>query len=65
MWVSDLCVCHDVIHIRVVQLVGSEPCEALQPKVGELLADSDKNKQRAAAELLAGMLNGNVMQELK
>lgn len=43
----------------IFQLVGSEPCEALQPKVGELLADSDKNKQRAAAELLAGMLNGS------
>jgi len=53
--------CHfpaGVTDIRTVQLVGKEPYEILKSKVDELLTDSDKNKQRAAAELLAGILNG-------
>ncbi|KAI6153365.1 hypothetical protein BKA82DRAFT_3971276 [Pisolithus tinctorius] len=41
------------------QLLGSEICDVMKPKVEELLADPDKNKQRAAAELLAGVLNGS------
>lgn len=43
---------------RTVQILGKEPYEVLKPKVDKLLTDSDKNKQRAAAELLAGILNG-------
>ncbi|KAG1716353.1 hypothetical protein ID866_837 [Astraeus odoratus] len=43
----------------IFQLLGREPYDALKGKVEELLADSDKNKQRAAAELLAGILNGS------
>ncbi|KAL4069445.1 hypothetical protein J3A83DRAFT_4095440 [Scleroderma citrinum] len=43
----------------IVQLLGREPFEVLKSKVDDLLADSDKNKQRAAAELLAGILNGS------
>lgn len=54
-------VLHDHISCvkSIVQLVGKEPYEILKSKVDELLTDSDKNKQRAAAELLAGILNGS------
>lgn len=43
---------------QTVQLLEDEPFDVLKPKLEELLADQDKNKQRAAAELLAGILNG-------
>lgn len=43
----------------IFQLLGSEICDIMKPKVEELLVDPDKNKQRAAAELLAGVLNGS------
>ena len=43
---------------HTVQLLEDEPFEALRPTLEELLEDSDKNKQRGAAELLAGILSG-------
>lgn len=43
----------------IFQVLGDEPWDLLQPKLETLLADQDKNKQRAAAELLAGVLNGS------
>ena len=42
-----------------VQLLENQPLEALLPVLQPLLADSDQNKQRAAAELLAGLLGGS------
>jgi hypothetical protein len=41
-----------------VQLLEDEPFEALKPTVENLIADKDHNKQRAAAEFLAGVLGG-------
>lgn len=41
-----------------VQLLDDEPFETLKPTLEGLLGDKDQNKQRAAAELLAGVLNG-------
>ena len=35
------------------------PLASVQPVVEELLADPDQNKQRAAAELLAGIIGGS------
>ncbi len=35
-----------------------EPLNALRPTLEGLLADKDKNKQRAAAELIAGLIGG-------
>ncbi len=42
-----------------VQLLEDEPFEAFRPTVEELIADNDQNKQRAAAEMLAGVIGGN------
>ncbi|RXW16590.1 hypothetical protein EST38_g9267 [Candolleomyces aberdarensis] len=42
----------------IFQLLEDEPFEVLRPLVQKLIADKDQNKQRAAAELLAGILNG-------
>lgn len=47
-------------HKTLVQLLGDEPFEAFKPTVESLIADKDQNKQRAAAEFLAGILGGNV-----
>jgi hypothetical protein len=41
-----------------VQLLEDEPFEAFRPTVEKLIKDKDQNKQRAAAELLAGILGG-------
>ncbi|KAI0651592.1 hypothetical protein C8Q79DRAFT_934115 [Trametes meyenii] len=43
----------------IFQLLDDEPLEVLKPIVEELLADKDKNKQRAAAEFLAGIIAGS------
>ncbi|OBZ79723.1 Proteasome activator complex subunit 4 [Grifola frondosa] len=43
----------------IFQLLEDEPFEALRPTLEELIADSDKNKQRAAAEFLAGIFTGS------
>ncbi len=42
----------------VVQLLDDEPWDALRPTLEELLANKDKNKQRAAAEFIAGIISG-------
>jgi len=44
--------------IFAVQLLEDEPFEAFKPTVERLIADKDQNKQRAAAEFLAGVLGG-------
>jgi hypothetical protein len=49
-----------VTHKTLVQLLEDEPFEAFKPTVESLIADKDQNKQRAAAEFLAGILGGNV-----
>ncbi|TFK30307.1 hypothetical protein FA15DRAFT_662249 [Coprinopsis marcescibilis] len=43
----------------IFQLLEDEPFEAFRPMVEKLIQDQDHNKQRAAAELLAGLLNGS------
>jgi proteasome activator subunit 4 len=35
-----------------------EPFDALRPILEDLLSNKEKNKQRAAADLLAGLLGG-------
>ncbi|CCA68831.1 hypothetical protein PIIN_02692 [Serendipita indica DSM 11827] len=42
----------------VFQILGNEPWEAFRPTLETLLADSEQNKQRAAAEFLAGVIGG-------
>lgn len=44
----------------LVQLLEDEPFEAIRPIVESLIADKDHNKQRAAAEFLAGILGGKI-----
>lgn len=41
-----------------VQIVGAKPFEVLQPIVEKLLQKDDKNKQRGAAEFIAGIIGG-------
>ncbi|KAG1755021.1 uncharacterized protein EDB91DRAFT_1096855 [Suillus paluster] len=43
----------------IFQVLGDKPWDLLKPELEILLADQEKNKQRAAAELLAGVLNGS------
>ncbi|KZT06355.1 uncharacterized protein LAESUDRAFT_653878 [Laetiporus sulphureus 93-53] len=43
----------------IFQLLEYEPFEALRPTLEELIANEDKNKQRAAAEFLAGIFAGS------
>ncbi|KAI0757264.1 hypothetical protein C8Q80DRAFT_1132754 [Daedaleopsis nitida] len=43
----------------IFQLLDDEPWEALRPTLEELLANKDKNKQRAAAEFIAGAIAGS------
>ncbi|KAG6832246.1 hypothetical protein H0H92_004211 [Tricholoma furcatifolium] len=40
------------------QLLQDQPFEALRPTLEELMKDKDQNKQRAAAEFLAGLIAG-------
>lgn len=42
----------------IFQLLDDEPWAALKPSLEKLLADKDKDKQRASAEVLAGVING-------
>lgn len=65
--VSSLFVCffsdiieYQLAHKTLVQLLEDEPFAAFKPVVESLIADKDHNKQRAAAEFLAGILGGNV-----
>jgi proteasome activator subunit 4 len=39
-------------------MLGDAPWEPLQPTLVKLLDDTEQNKQRAAAEILAGVLGG-------
>jgi proteasome activator subunit 4 len=39
-------------------MLGDAPWEFLQPTLTTLLDDVEQNKQRAAAEMLAGVLGG-------
>jgi proteasome activator subunit 4 len=48
----------NLCNLEIVQVLGDEPWSLLRPNLEMLLADEEKNKQRAAAELLAGVLNG-------
>lgn len=43
----------------IFQLLEDEPFEALRSTLETLLADKDKNKQRAAADFLAGLFAGS------
>ncbi|KAF8898398.1 hypothetical protein BD779DRAFT_1607219 [Infundibulicybe gibba] len=43
----------------IFQILEDEPFGVLQPILEKLIADKDQNKQRAAAELLAGLLGGS------
>ncbi|KAF8887958.1 hypothetical protein CPB84DRAFT_1816581 [Gymnopilus junonius] len=43
----------------IFQLLEDEPFEAFKPIVEQLVVDRDQNKQRAAAEFLAGVLGGS------
>lgn len=47
-----------ILFVDVVQLVGDSPFEVLKPIIEELLEKQEKNKQRGAAEFLAGVLAG-------
>ncbi|THH19718.1 hypothetical protein EW146_g1513 [Bondarzewia mesenterica] len=42
----------------IVQVLEDESFEPLQKLIEELIANTDQNKQRGAAEFLAGLLNG-------
>lgn len=42
-----------------VQLMGEEPLDTLRPMLLKLLNDADYNKQRAAAEITAGIISGS------
>jgi proteasome activator subunit 4 len=41
-------------------MIGDAPWKYLEPTVVKLLEDKDQNKQRAAAEFLAGVLGGTI-----
>jgi hypothetical protein len=56
-WISNDCGSM-MNYPTLVQLLEDEPFEALKPILEVLLADKEQDKQRAAAELLAGVLNG-------
>ncbi|KAJ7597613.1 hypothetical protein C8J56DRAFT_1001469 [Mycena floridula] len=43
----------------IFQLLEDEPLAALKPVLKELIEDKDQDKQRAAAEFLAGVINGS------
>ncbi|GLB36425.1 putative protein with domain of unknown function (DUF3437) [Lyophyllum shimeji] len=43
----------------IFQLLGDEPLEALRPTMEKMIKDKDQNKQRAAAELVAGVIGGS------
>jgi proteasome activator subunit 4 len=45
--------------MKIVQLLEDAPLASIQPVIEELLNDTDQNKQRGAAELLAGVIGGS------
>lgn len=50
--------------LNAVQILEDESFKPLQDLVEELLEKSDQNKQRGAAELMAGLLGGMVLSVL-
>ena len=42
----------------LVQLLEDKPLAALQPTLEKMISNKDQNAQRAAAELLAGVIGG-------
>ena len=46
------------VTFRAVQVLEDEPFESLRPTLEGLLANTEKNKQRAAAEFVAGIIAG-------
>jgi hypothetical protein len=42
-------------------MLGDEPWDSLRPTVTKLLEDIEQNKQRAAAEFMAGLLGGKCL----
>lgn len=50
-----------IVPHNVVQILEDESFKPLQDLVEELLEKSDQNKQRGAAELMAGLLCGMVL----
>jgi len=42
----------------LVQLLEDEPLEAMRPTLEKMISNKDQNAQRAAAELLAGVIGG-------
>lgn len=46
------------LRYHLVQLLEDEPFKAFRPVVDKLILDKDQDKQRAAAEFLAGVLGG-------
>lgn len=51
----------DVSDDIIVQMLEDEPLPALKPILEELLNNKDVDKQRAAAELTAGVIGGRLM----
>ena len=49
---------HSDLMYHLVQLLEDEPFKAFRPVVDKLITDKDQDKQRAAAEFLAGVLGG-------
>ncbi|KAG5652289.1 hypothetical protein H0H81_005549 [Sphagnurus paluster] len=43
----------------IFQLLEDEPFESLRPIMEKMIKDKDQNKQRAAAELVAGVISGS------
>ena len=44
-----------------VQVLEDEPFESLKPIVERLIADKEQNKQRGAAEFIAGVIGGKII----
>ncbi|KAH8100502.1 hypothetical protein BXZ70DRAFT_1022407 [Cristinia sonorae] len=57
---SEVCIQDNISCVKsIFQVLLDEPFEALRPAIEKLLADKEKNKQRGAAELIAGVLAGS------
>lgn len=60
MWDSHQLIYFYSITFFAVQMLGEDPLEHYKPVFMELLEDTDENKQRGAAELLAGLIGGTI-----
>ncbi|KAL4243081.1 BLM10 family protein [Abortiporus biennis] len=57
---ADVIIQDDISCVKsIFQLLGDEPFEALRPTLEALLSKNDKNKQRGAAEFVAGLISGS------